>query len=621
MKRKIIILSALLVIGIILFSVSVAMSLNRLSDNGKENDSTTPDVTDTNAISDTQTESPDTTVSNNTSTEPDDSASTDTTSVTDTTEDITTEAESIETVDITETEALESFETEALQTEEPPVTTPAVTEPPVTTPPVTEPPATTPAVTEPPVTTPAVTEPPVTTPAVTEPPVTTPPVTKPVETPEPPVETEEVTVEEPEVTIPVIDENARVPAEYSTSLKQAEVYDPADTRKLRVLGVSRSDSDYAAIYGECPIGVTVHVENDHGRFSVISEKGCFAVRICNPESIAKFTITLSYKGHLVGEAMTRSMLVTKSDESDEWAVFIGEENQGFYHKMVPDLLSANLLTNDVIKTATNRWKSRVENLSTVGDGCEIICVLAPSSMTVYPELAPKEALSYAMDNYFPNDKRSDNTEVTRFDQISRLLTDAGVTVIDLRETFRAHKYDALPLYYNYDTHWTTYGSYLAYVELYRYISQKYPAAVPHTFDQFSWEGGYHTGGDIPGYFHLDINGVFEYAYKRTMRFDTVAAVNDLVSYTIPNNLCWNSYSDALRNGDVYDTGRPELPDIYVIRNSYSAALYDLLLERSNRARFQPMFSYNFNIADIQRNDPDYLIYVLSEWNMNVLVEN
>ncbi|MBQ3065837.1 MAG: hypothetical protein IJC98_06350 [Clostridia bacterium] len=614
MKKRIVILSVLLALGIVLLTISIAMSLSCLTNTVRGTDT------------ETQTDTPDTTVPDQTS----------------------AEAESTETADITATAASESSddtpsptETESIQTEEspaatpavtappvttpavtePPVTTPAVTEPPVTTPAVTEPPVTTPAVTEPPVTTPAVIEPPVTTPAVIEPPVTTPAVTEPEMTPPVETETEEVTIEEPEPAIPIIDENARVPAEYCTTLKQAEIYSPFDTRELKVHGISRSDGNYAAVYGECPIGVTVHIENEHGRFSVISEKGCFAVRIYNPGSIARFTVTLSSKGRPVGDTLTRSTLIKKSNDTNEWAVFIGEENQGFYHKMVPDFVGANLLTNDMIQTAKDRWQSRVERLRGIGDGCEIICLLAPSSMTVYPELAPKEALSYAMNTYFSQHDHIKQAETTRFDQISQLLTEAGVTVIDLRETFGAHKYDTLPIYYNYDTHWTEYGSYLAYVKLYQYISQKYPTAAPHTFNHFSWECGYYTGGDIPGYFNLDINGVFEYACKRTMRFTSVPAVQNLTRYTTRNNLGWHSYSDELRNGGIYDTERSDLPDIYVIRNSYGASIYDLLLDRSNRALFRPMFSYTFNIAEIQQNEPDYLIYILSEWNLNELLEN
>lgn len=413
------------------------------------------------------------------------------------------------------------------------------------------------------------------------------------------------------------------PSAYAAPKKEAEVYDPADTREFKILGVAKSDGEYAVVYGECPIGTTVHIQNSFGEFSVLSEGGCFAMRIHNPERIATLTATLSYNDEAIANEVNWKGLVTESNTDEEWAVFIGGENQGFYYKMVPDFIGANLFPDSLVKLMQSRWKSRVERLQEIGDGCEIICLFAPSAMTVYPELVPEEALSSAVATYFPEYSGLDFTpDTTRFDQIAQALADVGVTVIDLRETFAEHKNDALPLYYNYDTHWAEYGSYLAYVELYRHISEKFPAAIPHSFDEFSWDWNYYTGGDISGYFNLnDDNNIFEYTYRRNMLFDTIPEVENLVRYTIDNDNGYMSYSEEVLDGDEYNTNRADLPDIYVVRNSYGATVYDLMLERSNSAYFRSTFSYSFNIAELTEKEPDYLIYVFSEWDLQELLNN
>ncbi|MBQ3065841.1 MAG: hypothetical protein IJC98_06370 [Clostridia bacterium] len=413
------------------------------------------------------------------------------------------------------------------------------------------------------------------------------------------------------------------PSAYAAPKREAEVYDPADARALKILGVSKSDGEYAVVYGECPIGTTVHIQNDFGEFSVLSEGGCFAMRIHNPDSIASLTATLSYNDEAIAEEVKWRGLVTESNTDEEWAVFIGGENQGFYYKMVPDFIGGNLYTDSLLNLSKSRWKSRVENLKEVGDGCEVICLLAPSAMTMFPDLVPEEAISSAIDTYFPQYRDlSFPPETTRFDQISQALTEAGVTVIDLRETYDKHRDDALSIYYDYDTHWTEYGAYLAYVELYRHISKRFPAAIPHSFDEFSWDFNYYKGGDISGYFNLnDDSDIFEYGFRRNMLFDTVPEVENLVRYTIDDENGYMSYGEEVLDGDEYDTNRTELPDIYVIRNSYGATIYDLMLERSNRAYFRSTFSYSYNKAEIMEKEPDYLIYIFSEWDLAELFNN
>ena len=71
----------------------------------------------------------------------------------------------------------------------------------------------------------------------------------------------------------------------------------------------------------------------------------------------------------------------------------------------------------------------------------------------------------------------------------------------------------------------------------------------------------------------------------------------------------------------YTTGNEDLPDIYIFRNSYGAALFDLLIERSNRCVFNTMFSYTFNMAQIRQADSDYVIYCVTEWELNNIYDN
>lgn len=416
--------------------------------------------------------------------------------------------------------------------------------------------------------------------------------------------------EAPETKAPVAEVALENPDAYAAPLKTAEIYDPAaQNRSLKVFGASSSDGEYIAVYGECATGALVSVQNDSGTYTVQSFGGNFAARVKNPANTASLEITQSYNGTQIGEAVTWQGSVLQPKYGDDWGVWIGGENQGFFHKMIPDFEHTNLLDDATLDSIRDRYAGRVETLKTVGDGCELIAVLVPSAMTVYPELVPAEAA-------VPGEGQS------RFDQMATVLTEAGVKVIDVRKTFAEHKNDSLPLYYRYDSHWADYGSYLAYVELFDYISDRYPAAVPRTFDEFTWNWGYYTGGDMPYYFDIDYGGtIYEYTYLRKMNFDVIPAVKALQRYKKSDSLAYAAYGDEVVSGKTYTTNRSDLPDLYVYRNSYGAGIYDLILERSDKITFHPTFSYTYNIAQIKKTEPDYVVYIMSEWDFGNIINN
>ena len=81
---------------------------------------------------------------------------------------------------------------------------------------------------------------------------------------------------------------------------------------------------------------------------------------------------------------------------------------------------------------------------------------------------------------------------------------------------------------------------------------------------------------------------------------------------------YGAYTDDVIGGRVFSTGNESLPDIYVIRNSYSGQMIDLMAERSGNAVFRPMFDYTLDINDIAAYSPDYVILVISEWDLYYL---
>ena len=410
------------------------------------------------------------------------------------------------------------------------------------------------------------------------------------------------------------------PADYTAPPFVPEVYDPADTREFRLLGQpsfceGEGDSRFAFMYGECPIGVTITAKTDKGSWDTVSWQGCFAARFAAPDATCSVEFTMSYNGQQIGEPQKYegNIIYSKYMTDNQWRAIVGYNNQGFFEKFLPFFQNTNVMSDSKVKQLTDKFTKRVDQLSTIGDGgCELIALLVPCSITIYPEIVPE---------YYQKGEG-----IGYFDQAVDLLTEAGVTVIDVRDAFRAHKNDSLPLYYHNDSHWSEYGAYIAYVELFKYISEAFPDAAPRKFDEFNWDWGYYTGGDMPLYTGVDYNArgvlVFERSVKRTMNFDIPDSIKQIFrgKFTLSDSLGFSSYGQYIKDKRTISTGNTELPNVYVFRNSYGCNIYDLIAERCNNATFNTMFNYTYNIKQITQANPNYVIYVLSEWDFGNLLD-
>lgn len=391
---------------------------------------------------------------------------------------------------------------------------------------------------------------------------------------------------------------------YCAPPKEAEVYDPAtENRAFEILGAGYSDGSWAVVYGYCPVGVQVTASLDGQDYSVQSAGGTFALRVNSPNPYPQITFTQSYKGEAIGEPYVWDGYIETSEPSYDpnQASFVGYENQLFYQKMLPDFTGSNLLSEDEVAALKSRYTSLVESLKSVGDGCELITVFGPSPATIYPERVPAELGAPA--------------SYTRLDQLQEIFAESGAHVIDLKESFAEHKNDSLELYCLSDSHWTDYAGYLAYVDLYNYISEKYPEAAPRKFNEFSWSRGYYNNEDLLYYLGVNSWVAEDYSFRRDFAVEVPEAIKNLTRFSIDSSNAYGSYTDQVVGYNVFTTGNEALPNIYVIRNSYSGQMIDIMAERANTATFRQMFDYSLNFDEIAAASPDYVILVISEWDL------
>jgi hypothetical protein len=227
----------------------------------------------------------------------------------------------------------------------------------------------------------------------------------------------------------------------------------------------------------------------------------------------------------------------------------------------------------------------------------------------------------------PEEYKSTAASQTNLDLVVDAINASGATAIDLKEVFAEHKNDELPLYYKLDSHWADYGAFIAYDSLFDHISQKFPAAAPKSVDEFNWNGNYYEGGDIAYYLSkneanapLMQSKIREFAYYRTFKDTGVpTSITSVPRYRSSTMLCYDV--DAMTPERKISTGRSDLPSCIVMRDSYSTQIYDLIAERMDTTHFLAMWDYGWNTRRIAQEKPDYMIYVISEWNINELINN
>ena len=373
---------------------------------------------------------------------------------------------------------------------------------------------------------------------------------------------------------------------------------------IRVLGSAfTSQPGKAAVVGTCDDGVTVRAETKYGTTEAVSFYGYFALSVDCPDSSVIVTLTEWYGGEKIGKATGLDCKPVKPG-SDMWGTFVGKNSQMFLEKAIPEFTGQTKLNDKQVENFKKKIADRVEKAKDIGDGCELIYVIIPSAMTAYPEDVPDEYVA---------------GEVTRYTQMMDAINAAGATAVDLRPIYRAARNDELPVYYKTDSHWAEYGAYLAYVAVFEIISERFPEAAPRTFGEFDWTPGQYQSGDMVYYLAMDNSVVREREWLRTPNFDLPAGLKKFARYNGGDSLAYGAFTSTAINGTTLKTGNRSLPNVTIFRDSYAAQLMDIVAERCNVSYWPAMWSYTWNIAQLKKDEPDYVIYFVSEWNAGNLI--
>jgi len=373
-----------------------------------------------------------------------------------------------------------------------------------------------------------------------------------------------------------------------------------ETEYLNVLGCTLTDKNCFVVVGQCEVGATITATTKTQNVTATTDSGFYSVRL--KKESAKTRVTIVAQGTITEQYMIDAK--PKVPTSDMWPIVGGDGYNFFFQKMMPDFEQNNKLTSGQISSVTSKIQDRVAALENASPNTEIIYMIVPSKATIYPELVPSDYTA--------------GTGESRLDQVSAALEAGGATVIDLKDAFTEHKNDEYKLYWRTDSHWTDYGAFVAYTELFNYIKEEFPAAAPRDISDFNFEENFYNGGDMIYYMMMDQDKAREYCYYRTPKFNMDSDIASVSRYRAANYLMYNNEVVPDR---IFNTNRSNLPDIYVLRDSYHTQMYDILAERANVSVYKSMWGYTYNLSDISEYAPDYVIYLVAEWNIDSILQS
>ncbi len=377
---------------------------------------------------------------------------------------------------------------------------------------------------------------------------------------------------------------------------------------VKIVSASFSEKPYFALIGQCKEGATVKGVCNGETVTSKSYKGWFSLRLRCSGSSAEVVISQTVEGTDFDQPRTFTVK-PKTPGGDMWPVIAGGDMQFFFEKMLPDFRGQNIPAQYLFGNLSTRVTNRLKEMRSYNPNAEIIYLVVPSSLTVYPELLPASYGGGAAE--------------TRLDKTMEALEAGGATVINLKELFAEHKNDDKPLYYKLDSHWTDYGAYVAYNALFEHIAKKYPDAAPRAIDEFNWNGDYYESGDMTYYLETNAStataaqkNIPEYSYYRTPKFEIPGSIFRVDRYRRETSLV---YSDRATYENILQTNRPNLPSCVVLRDSYSTQMYDILAERMDQTHYLGMWNYSWDKALISQEQPDYVIYIIAEWNLDSVI--
>jgi len=285
---------------------------------------------------------------------------------------------------------------------------------------------------------------------------------------------------------------------------------------------------------------------------------------------------MAFKLYSLGMSSVSSVVVGR----ENW-LFVGHETEKIDELRY--FLGCNLMSEETmaqwlqVLTERQRWlESR---------GIAYLLVIAPNKSTIYPEYMPA---------IYPRGRR------TRLDQLAGFMERraAGFPLLDLRPVMKEGKKTRL-IYWPADTHWNDFGKQLAYREIVRVLSRRFPSleALPqNAFEVVPCAEPFH---DLEDLLLLPCEA-------------TVPLYRLMPKRPLPSTLARASKPGSASSWDIYHARAASLPLALIIHDSFGETLKPLLGSHFRQSRWVLDRSHALPAAWIESKRPCLVIDEIAE---------
>ena len=419
----------------------------------------------------------------------------------------------------------------------------------------------------------------------------------------------EVLTAAPEVTEPV-----KPPLEAPAQKPSESVAAPGVIRtSVPRLDVCQYSHNTSVIFGgKCEIGAMIRVLGGLEEIYTGSDHGDYLVEVPiakTGSTILKLTAEMPEKepSEEIEIETSPQSNVNYYEKSGGFGVVIGYNYMSCFADCLPDYLGGNLIGEKEIAALAKRTAKKISDLKNLGCEAEIIYLLVPNTVRLWPEDMPKRYTEYSGD--------------TLLSQWKRGVSEGGAFVLDLTELMKNNKNGEFKIWHKTDSHWTEYGAYLGYTALMEHIAKKFPDAKPRPRSDFEFYNKEVNFGDIYATLGLSISDLRETTTFAKFNFDPPHYNSDYNTGHVGlyDENCAMKMSARLIHSRVQfahttktNLTGPQLPSVYVLRDSFEGPLHAFYTDRFSSAVFKGMWNYNFNAGEIASVDPDYILYIISE---------
>lgn len=278
-----------------------------------------------------------------------------------------------------------------------------------------------------------------------------------------------------------------------------------------------------------------------------------------------------WKGQLFKEGSSDKVISGK----DGWLFFSGARMIEHYTGIIT-FTEQDLKNWQAVLEARRDWIQK--------RGGKYIMAIPPDKHTVYPEYLPKWIAK--------------NKGTTKLDQfLAYMRAHSDITILDLRPSLLEGK-KVMPIYLNTDTHWNSYGGFVAYQALVNTISNSFPDLAPLPFSAFTFTiQPDSAGGDLMRI--IGDNSIREhFLVVAEARPPLVAMVSSNCLSRFPKQ--WRKDTDPAMTFNPNATRKA-----VVFRDSFSGSWFAYLGHHFREVLY--IWQYNWDSDFLEREKPDIVI--------------